>query len=182
MSEENKKHRKEIEEKVEDAKKSVKVSPRICILIARSSIGHLHVFTYPALEFLLCVLCLSDCSVSSIQLPSGSFSVQFFSFHIRQYSIYIKYLSIMCNISRCVLLTWWQKLHTLSRPTWTYEAMRRSSTLSLEEEWWTLRRIVYDPKGNLLISEVWIEAVFTITCKCVLWAHMSENPIASYES
>lgn len=27
-----------------------------------------------------------------------------------------------------------KKLHTLSRPTWTYEAMRRSSSLSLEEE------------------------------------------------
>lgn len=31
MSEENKKHRKEIEDKVEDAKKSYKVSPLTCI-------------------------------------------------------------------------------------------------------------------------------------------------------
>jgi len=50
MSEENKKHRKEIEEKVEDAKKSFKVSPMICILFLCSSIGHLHVFDFSLLR------------------------------------------------------------------------------------------------------------------------------------
>lgn len=38
----------------------------------------------------------------------------------------------MGYVGRCVLLTLWQKLHTVSRPTLTSEGMRRS-TLNLVE-------------------------------------------------
>lgn len=43
--------------------------------------------------------------------------------------VYIQYLGY---VGRCVLLTLWQKLHTVSRPTLTSEGTRRS-TLNLVE-------------------------------------------------
>ena len=50
---------------------------------------------------------------------------------------------------RCVLLTLWQKLHTISRPTLISKCMR--STLNLVE-WWTLREIAAAPRGNKIWS------------------------------
>lgn len=67
-------------------------------------------------------------------------------------NVVVSALIVCCSlllgyIGRRVLLTSWQKLHTVSRPTSTSEAMRRSA-LNLVE-WWIMKKIEADQRGNL---------------------------------
>lgn len=58
---------------------------------------------------------------------------------------------VLGYVGRCGLLTFWQKLHPVSRLTLTSEGMRRS-TLNLAE-WWIMKKIEEaDPRGNYMSS------------------------------
>lgn len=84
-----------------------------------------------------------------------------------------------------VLLTLWQKLHTVSRPTLTSEGTRRS-TLNLVE-WWTMRKIEADPRGSTLslsssLCKLWMYArkwVKTLSFFFTKWIKHQSNVVWS---
>ena len=87
------------------------------------------------------------------------------------------FIQLLWYIFRCVLLTLWQKLHTVSRQTLTSEGMRRS-ILNLVE-WWTTRKTEAGPRGILIrLPFLWF---YIYVCTVILLISLKGPGNANYQ-